>query len=101
MTLLDVHLITGRTHQIRAHLASIHHPIVGDFKYGEAEINQVYLRKYGVRSQLLHARRMEFPELTGVLGGLSNRIFTAALPEGFYQILKKEGCLLDDSGLQE
>ena len=101
VTLLEVHLITGRTHQIRAHLASIHHPIVGDFKYGEAEINQVYLRKYGVRSQLLHARRMEFPELTGVLGGLSNRIFTAALTEGFYQILKKEGCLLDDSGLQE
>ncbi len=51
-TLLEVHLITGRSHQIRAHLASIGHPIIGDHKYGN--------KKGKVKSQLLHAYRIEF-----------------------------------------
>lgn len=38
-TLLEVHLITGRSHQIRAHLSSIGHPIIGDMKYGDKRIN--------------------------------------------------------------
>ena len=42
---LEVHLITGRTHQIRAHLASVGHPIVGDYKYGNEKINQYYKRE--------------------------------------------------------
>ncbi len=64
MTLLEVHLITGRSHQIRAHLASIEHPILGDTKYGDKKINQMVKDYCGVRSQLLHAYRMEFPDGT-------------------------------------
>lgn len=61
-TLLEVHLITGRTHQIRAHLSAIGHPIVGDMKYGNATINQECYQKYHVTHQLLHAYRLEFAD---------------------------------------
>lgn len=65
-TELEVHLITGRSHQIRAHLASIGHPIIGDTKYGEAEVNEWFRRKAGIRSQLLHAYRLVFSDETGM-----------------------------------
>ena len=60
-TLLLVHLITGRSHQIRAHLASIGHPIVGDSKYGKPSVNREMQKRFGVRSQLLHAAIVTFP----------------------------------------
>ena len=51
-TLIKAVLETGRTHQIRVHLASIHHPVVGDFVYG--------LKKESIKGQLLHAARLGF-----------------------------------------
>lgn len=57
---LEVHLITGRSHQIRAHLASIGHPIVGDFKYGDKNTNEYFQKELQVNSQLLHAYRIVF-----------------------------------------
>lgn len=90
-TLLEVHLITGRTHQIRAHLASIGHPIIGDYKYGDRKANQYYKEKYGLDSQLLHAYRLEFPQMTGELMDISGMCVTAPLPALFTKILEKEG----------
>jgi len=62
-TVLMVRLVTGRTHQIRAHLASVGHPILGDPKYGDGR---------GAKRQLLHAYRLTLPD---------GRSFTAPLPE--------------------
>ena len=60
--LLEVHLITGRSHQIRAHLASIGHPIIGDVKYGDAGTNEQFRRQCKVKSQMLHAYRIVFAD---------------------------------------
>ena len=54
-TLLDVHLITGRSHQIRAHLASVGHPIVGDGKYGDKKTNDFFARRFHICGQMLQA----------------------------------------------
>lgn len=88
MTYLEVELITGKTHQIRAHLASIQHPLIGDTKYGNEKMNQQVCKKYGLKNQLLHAYRMEFPAMDGELKGLSEKIIIAPLPEQFNRILE-------------
>ena len=62
VTELEIHLITGRTHQIRAHLSSIGHPIIGDMKYGDANVNHAFYELDHVTHQLLHAYRLEFPD---------------------------------------
>ncbi len=58
-TLLEVTIKTGRTHQIRVHLASQGHPIAGDDKYGDFELNKS-LRKQGLKRMYLHAWRLQF-----------------------------------------
>jgi len=58
-TLLEVTIKTGRTHQIRVHLASQGHPIVGDDKYGNFELNK-QVQKLGLKRMFLHAWRLQF-----------------------------------------
>lgn len=87
-TLLEVELHTGKTHQIRAHLASIGHPIIGDFKYGNPKTNQILQQEYHLSSQLLHAYRVVFPHMEGVLAPLSDKEFIAPYPSLFDQMKK-------------
>ena len=90
ITLLEVHLITGRTHQIRAHLASCNHPIIGDYKYGNKKVNDRYKDKYKLESQLLHAYRLELPQMEEPFLSLSEKQFVATIPKLFEKILKQE-----------
>lgn len=87
-TLLQVKLITGRSHQIRAHLASIGHPLIGDYKYGDQNTNHYFKVNYGLTHQLLHSYRMVFPMIEGELSYLSKKEFCAEVPELFRQIKK-------------
>lgn len=87
-TLLQVKLITGRSHQIRAHLASINHPLIGDFKYGDQRTNHYFKKNFGLTHQLLHSYKMKFPVIEGELSYLSGKEFQAELPELFEQIKK-------------
>ena len=86
MTYLEVELITGKPHQIRAHMASIGHPVLGDGKYGNMDFNRKYKEKYGINSQMLHAYRLEFPANQLLFGGEAAS-FTAKEPEAFDRIL--------------
>ena len=85
-TLLEVELFTGKTHQIRAHLASVGHPLLGDYKYGDKTWNDEYRKKYQVKAQLLHAYKVVFPQLDGPFADLSQRTFCAELPEIFSRV---------------
>ena len=88
-TLLRVTLLTGRSHQIRAHLASLGHPIVGDFKYGG--VSKVNPSGRTVKYQLLHSYRLEFPKLAEPFAYLSMKVFEAPLPGYFGSVLKETG----------
>ena len=82
---LEVELFTGKTHQIRAQMAALGFPLIGDVRYGNEAVNR-YFRKAGVRSQLLHAFRLEFPPLDGLFSGLSERSVVAPEPESFLRM---------------
>ena len=59
-TLLDVSIKTGRTHQIRVHLANAGHPILGDDKYGDFASNKAFAREHRFARMFLHARELTF-----------------------------------------
>ena len=93
VTLMEVHLITGKTHQIRAHLAAEGYPIIGDYKYGNRDVNDIFRRKYGLTSQLLHSYRLCFPECEGELAELSGKEIKAPVPELFRKICADRGVM--------
>ena len=96
-TLCEVELVTGRSHQIRAHLASTGHPLIGDGKYagrGAALVNKYVRERYGLSTQLLHACRIEFRGMSAeyeTLGYLTAKTFEAEAPARFKEVLNGLG----------
>lgn len=83
LTVLEVKLITGKPHQIRAHLQSQGTPVIGDTKYGGRSVK-------GLKYQLLHSYRLVFPaEMGEKLSDLSGKEFIADLPKAFGMILNR------------
>lgn len=81
-TLLRVKLMTGKTHQIRSHLASIGHPLLCDVKYGGS-------RKAGQKHFFLHAEEIVFPVMEEPFTGLGGQAFTAPLPPRFQNMSER------------
>ena len=82
LTLLKIHLITGRSHQIRAHLASLSHPLAGDYKYGDEAFNRYMKDRYRCSSQMLHSYELDIPDM-------DIHVHTD-IPELFVNVLKGE-----------
>ena len=95
-TLLKVHLITGKSHQIRAHLASIGYPILGDRKYNGKKETEKLADQFGLQYQLLHAYQITFPQRDTESNDSSRisvcgKTFYAALPKQFQEVLQNIG----------
>ena len=84
LTLLELRLLTGRTHQIRVHLAHAGHPVLGDDKYGDFDLNHA-MAKAGVKRLFLHAARLALRHpLTG-----DALVFSAPVPEDMQSFMRK------------
>lgn len=81
----EVRIKTGRTHQIRAHARHLGHPVAGDDKYGDPEVNKRLRTKAGLRRMFLHASTLEF-ELDG---GKAPYLLSAPLPAELAEVLDR------------
>ena len=88
-SLLNVQILTGRTHQIRVHLASIGYPVVGDSKYGDFKVNKEVREKYKFENQFLTAYKLSFKKIKGHLSYLSGKTFEVKLPSEEEKLLSK------------
>lgn len=83
---LEINLITGRSHQIRAHLAHLGNPLIGDKKYGDKKINSFFDSKFGLNFQFLYAYKLIFRDVNGKLDYLKNKTIAQSLPPLFKKI---------------
>ena len=81
--LVKINLETGRMHQIRAHFASIGHPLLGDTRYGDFALNREFKKQYGLNRLFLHSTRLEYPWQG------KNTVQESPLPKELQEVLKK------------
>ncbi len=89
VSFLEIHLITGKSHQIRAHLQSVGHPIIGDRKYGDVDKNRIFLQEFALSNQFLHGGKLKFHHgVGGQLPYLSGRTIYAPMPPVFHKMVE-------------
>ena len=88
-SLIEANLITGRTHQLRVHFSYINHPIIGDAKYGDFELNKKFYKEFNYTNQFLCAYKLKFNDLDDDFKYLSNKVFKINLPKIENEIIKK------------
>ncbi len=87
-TLVEVELVTGRTHQIRAHMANAGYPIIGDSKYGRSSINERIEKQFGLSTQFLHAYRLSFINAEDPVEYMVGKSIIGELPPNLERIKK-------------
>ena len=85
-TLVEIELITGRTHQIRVHLAEAGFPVIGDAKYGSRFVNKTVANRYDLTTQFLHAYRLNFTKCIAPIEYMEGKEIRADLPEKYENI---------------
>ncbi|WP_238882307.1 RluA family pseudouridine synthase [Clostridium sp. YIM B02551] len=85
-SLIEIDLITGRSHQLRAHLAHLGNPIIGDSKYGDKKLNDFFYNKFGLNYQFLYAYKVIFKDVPEKFSYLKNKTIAESLPPMFKKI---------------
>lgn len=85
-SLIEIDLLTGRSHQLRAHLSHLGNAIIGDSKYGDKKINSFFYNKYGLNYQFLYAYKLIFKYCPEKLSYMENKTLAEGLPPVFKKI---------------
>lgn len=83
---IEIELITGRSHQLRAHLSHLGNPIIGDDKYGDKKMNSFFNNKYNLQYQYLYSYKLIFRNCTEELKYMENKTIIESLPPVFKKI---------------
>ncbi|MDT8715211.1 RluA family pseudouridine synthase [Clostridium sp. 19966] len=83
---IEIELITGRSHQLRAHLSELGNPLVGDGKYGDKKLNSFFFNKFGLDYQFLYAYKLIFSNCPEKLNYMNNKTVAETLPPIFKKI---------------
>ncbi|WP_163191694.1 RluA family pseudouridine synthase [Clostridium thermarum] len=87
-SLIEIDLLTGRSHQLRAHLAYLGNPIIGDTKYGEKKLNSFFFNRFGLDYQFLYAFKVVFTKCPDKLKYMEQKTIAESLPPIFKKIKK-------------
>ena len=90
-SLVEVQLLTGRTHQIRVHMSKSGYPVVGDAKYGDFKLNNEIEENYHFKNQFLVAYKLRFRNVDGPLKNINNKEFEIEMPIECLDLLKNLG----------
>jgi 23S rRNA pseudouridine955/2504/2580 synthase len=86
-SLVEVKILTGRTHQIRVHFNSIGHSLIGDKKYGDFRVNSYFEDNFKWKNQFLHAYKIDFEGIEGKLSYLNNKSIVDAFDESKEKVI--------------